>query len=612
MSRVSIRQSQVVSTYGPGALVDLPDYGVLVAGLEHWPGDKPLIHEPRLLASLRERLGLPALELRAPPVPERPDRDDGIAGMAAWEFPEWFVAQYERISKSHGRSRPLCHRTALRQGRLVIDDLKGKSRRWPVVPVRFVQGCPNGHISDIDWRKVVHGEGVSCGGLLWLDERGTTGDLTELYLRCEACEKELPLVRLQGGANQHTVLGLCQGERLWLGPAAREVCQGEDGKPHGNRLLIRHASNAYFPVIERAISIPDADADLRRAVDAVWDDFLQYAESVTDIRRERKKQRVAECLKGIDDERVWAECQRRVQTNEAAPPSLKDVELTTFLSVPEELGEDVPEGDFYSRRLHITLPPLIERVVLAHRLREVVTQVGFTRFEAPTEPLGEDLDLKVRVANLALDVKWLPAIENRGEGVFLSLDAEAVERWSRRSAVRQRAAKFRNGLQDKYKTDFSIDFVTSVCMPYILLHSLSHLLLTAVSLECGYSSASIRERIYVRSAVRGTRDPAYGLLLYTGTPDAEGTLGGLVEIGRRIDRHLNSAIELGTLCSNDPVCAHHLPDDPYDGRPLLGAACHGCLLIAEPSCERRNELLDRALVVPTVEESAVAFFGETL
>ena len=112
--------------------------------------------------------------------------------------------------------------------------------------------------------------------------------------------------------------------------------------------------------------------------------------------------------------------------------------------------------------------------------------------------------------------------------------------------------------------------------------------------------------------MRGTRDPAYGLLLYTGTPDAEGTLGGLVEIGRRIYRHLNSAIELGTLCSNDPVCAHHFPDDPYDGRPLLGAACHGCLLIAEPSCERRNELLDRALVVPTVEESAVAFFGETL
>ena len=250
--------------------------------------------------------------------------------------------------------------------------------------------------------------------------------------------------------------------------------------------------------------------------------------------------------------------------------------------------------------------------MLVHRLREVITQVGFTRFEAPTEPLGEELDLKVRVASLSMDVKWLPAVENRGEGVFLSLDAGAVDRWTQRGGVRQRAAKFRSGLVAKFKTDLTVDFVSRMCMPYILLHSLSHLLLTAVSLECGYSSASIRERIYVHTPDGGGQKSAYGLLLYTGTPDAEGTLGGLVEIGRRIDRHLASARELGMLCSNDPVCAHHLPDEPYGGRPLLGAACHGCLLVAEPSCERRNELLDRASVVPTVEDSGAAFFGDDL
>ena len=132
--------------------------------------------------------------------------------------------------------------------------------------------------------------------------------------------------------------------------------------------------------------------------------------------------------------------------------------------------------------------------------------------------------------------------------------------------------------------------------------SLSHLLLSAISLECGYAAASIRERIYVR-------DDAYGILLYTGTPDAEGTLGGIIEVGRRIKRHLASALELGRLCSNDPVCAQHSPGQPHEGRSTHGASCHGCLLIAEPSCEQRNELLDRSLVVPTVVCGDAAFFG---
>ena len=606
MSRARIRQSQVVSTYGPGALVDLPDEGVLVAGLEHWSGDKPLIHEPRLLESLRERLKLPLLELRAPPVPER--EEDTSTGMAAWEFPEWFVAQHERVSKEHGRSRPLVHRNALRQGRLPMEDSTGKMRSQQVVPVRFVQGCPNGHISDIEWRKVVHPPGVACDGMLWLDERGTTGDLTDIRVRCEACANSMSLSQLQGSTLVPSTLGTCEGHRLWLGKEAREQCESDTGKPHMNRLLTRHASNAYFPVVERAISIPDVDRELRQGVDAVWDDFLAYAESADDVRRERRKERVKEALKGFTDDKVWAECERRRQGTEDPPPRLKDVELDTFMAQPEELGEDVPDGDFHARRQATTLPPYIERVVLAHRLREVVAQVGFTRFEAPPEPLDQEIGLGVRVANLALDVKWLPAVENRGEGVFLSLEPAAVERWLTRPAVRTRASQFRPGMEAKMGLTggLSMDFVTNIAMPYLLLHSLSHLLLTAVSLECGYASASIRERIYVRAG----DDAAYGLLLYTGSPDAEGTLGGLVEVGRKIDQHLRAALKLGALCSNDPVCAHHLPDEPHEGRSLHGAACHGCLLIAEPSCERRNELLDRALVVPTVEDVELAFFED--
>ena len=123
-----------------------------------------------------------------------------------------------------------------------------------------------------------------------------------------------------------------------------------------------------------------------------------------------------------------------------------------------------------------------------------------------------------------------------------------------------------------------------------------------MSLECGYPASSIRERIY------SIGDVGYGALLYTGSPDAEGTLGGLIQTGRQIHNHIKHALAYGELCSNDPVCANHNPENPHERRFLHGAACHGCVLISETSCEQFNDYLDRSLVVPTLENAGVEFF----
>jgi hypothetical protein len=85
-----------------------------------------------------------------------------------------------------------------------------------------------------------------------------------------------------------------------------------------------------------------------------------------------------------------------------------------------------------------------------------------------------------------------------------------------------------------------------------------------------------------------------------------------VQVGRDIVTHLRRAADSSLLCSNDPICAQHDPAGPEEGRRREGAACHACLLIAEPSCERMNHDLDRSLVVPTVEGSAAAFLREWL
>jgi hypothetical protein len=139
--------------------------------------------------------------------------------------------------------------------------------------------------------------------------------------------------------------------------------------------------------------------------------------------------------------------------------------------------------------------------------------------------------------------------------------------------------------------------------PYVLLHTLAHLLIQSLAMRCGYGASSIRERIYVDP--EGGR---FGVLLYTGSPDAEGTLGGLVQQAPHLEAHLLYALRWAALCSNDPICALHEPGHSMEERWLHGAACHGCALVAETSCEMRNDYLDRALVVPVLEAAQAAFF----
>jgi hypothetical protein len=148
-------------------------------------------------------------------------------------------------------------------------------------------------------------------------------------------------------------------------------------------------------------------------------------------------------------------------------------------------------------------------------------------------------------------------------------------------------------------------------MPYILIHSLSHALMVEMALESGYPASSLKERVYaLRDAVAGATVHRLGLLIYTASTGAQGTLGGLVGSASRIVEIIEAALARITICSNDPVCADHNPTSANDDRHVHGAACHGCLLVAETSCEKRNEFLDRALLVQTMAGSGAELFTD--
>lgn len=594
-----VRQSQLVTTYGPGAMLDLPRYSVIVSGLNEWSRlRRDRIDEPRLVAKLRRALEIDNLDLYAPPRHEA-DRADP-APVGARIFPTWFIVAEARPSRRNPqwRRRRLVQWRHLDKWKFRDDD----GKRKPVVPVRFVSACRRGHIDDLNWRGYVHGSGPSCDRPLWIEERGASGDIADSWAVCD-CGAQRSLYEAWNFDNP--ALGRCQGKRPWIGQFAHEPC----GEPY--RLLVRTASNAWFPQIASVISLPESDSRLAEKV-ARQRDRLKTLEDVGMLGQFRRIPELRAEFDAVADDDVVAEYRRQKKGEEPEDVPVKAAEFRVLDNgrEGEATGRNAADSPFHAETLpraewdgdKTNLLAPLGKLVLVHRLREVVALLGFTRLEASSPDSDGELDMDVKSAALDETVSWLPAFENRGEGVFLSFDTRAVERWRARPAVRERENGLRAGY-DIWARERRVRGDRFPGAPRIMLHSLSHMLMTAIALECGYPASSLRERVYAGEA-------GYGILIYTGSSDSEGTLGGLVETGRRIGRHLRRALADSRLCSNDPVCAEHTPDSAYESRRLLGAACHGCLLIAETSCEQRNDFLDRALVVPTVSGSDASFFRD--
>jgi hypothetical protein len=602
----TLRRSQVVRTNGPGAMLDLVDHAVMVAGLDFWRYQNVaecVISLPRL----RDRLG-PRFEeagrplaaegcFRLPPLGDD-NKATPDAGIEVLELPRWFVCQ-----------NPDC-RALVR-----ADGLETRGKRYlhgctrprgsEAVPVRFVATCRRGHVEEFPWAWFAHRnvEKICPAPSLKLLE-GATGDFSEIVVQCACGARERLSAALVPAS-----LPACGGHRPWLGEAGRETCDEEH-----LRLLVRSASNAYFGQEVSALSIPERGKKLEAAVRQVWE-ILQVVSDAATLAAFRAIPRVKEVLGAAADADVLAVIEQIRRGGPVAREPLRTAEYRQLAAAERETAGELPgakDGDFFAREAVPDGGPIekIARLVLVPKLREVRVQIGFTRLEPAMPDLEGEFDLEVQSAPLSLTQSWLPASEVRGEGVFVQLEEQAVWEWERRPAVQARERALAAGYRDWLATLNETARKKAPPFPgarFYLLHSLSHLLLTAISLECGYAASAIRERIYCAPADAET--PMAAILLSTGSPGTEGTLGGLVEQGRNLRRHLRRALRLGELCSNDPVCAGHSPQNDPSERFLEGAACHGCLFVAESSCERFNRYLDRSLVVPTLgHPAALAFF----
>ena len=595
-----IRRSAAAATFGPGAVADFrageATISAVVAGLEEWDSNfgpagmlnQQAVHEERLQKKLRKR------GFRLPPVRD-PNKDTDLnKALAAVRFPQWLQCPVcDRIGRQDfwheepGKAGRSCAQCTAKQ--------PGKKTVW-VIPVRFVMACEAGHLDEFPWHFWV-GHREDCKNRQFLNLTSVEAGLAGLMLSCEKCGASRSMDRIFSKETWKTGQD-CRGRRPWLaGPD--ETCKC---KP---RALQRGASNIYFPMVESALSIPPWSDRLQEALGVYWEELVnvedpgQRAQFITLLRTA-----LAPVLSemNLTPEELAQEVQKRIVAGEAI--NVDNLRLDEYRQFTGGTYVESLDKDFEIRpqKMPASLKPWFSRLVKATRLREVRATTGFTRILPPG-------DGKFGVAPLsASPLEWLPAIEVRGEGIFLEFDAAALSVWEKSPGPSDRAARIneRWAAQWTEQNGSGSKPPREITPRLLLLHTFAHALMRQLTLECGYSSTALRERLYADNTPSA---PMAGVLIYTATTDDDGTLGGLQRQGdpTLIERTVHAAILAQAWCSSDPLCIEDMMS-PDDGLSL--AACHSCVLAPETSCEEFNRFLDRAALVGTPHMPSLGFFHE--
>jgi len=644
-----IRQSQVVSTWGPGAVADLRNasgapVSVIMAGLDEW-GKKGLDH-PQAIQEPRLEQDLEVNGFRMPPVGEI---KDGLDKRTRWDvlpavrFPTWLQCQAVSCGRLRrvGTPHPDQFRQALdKKGNEILafyckhctnKKSDGSTQYAWAVPARLIVACPHGHLDEFPWKYWANSkeDSPSCTCEkpdLRIEQR--FAGLAGRFVRCAACQPPTGGRSLEGvfGEGALKRIGVtCRGREPWL-RGSGDDCPENDS----SRVLQRGASNVYWSCIESALSIPPFSGIPADPL-AIFDSYastirelIQDAQSgdpdANDDLKLQVKMAVRKKQINADDANHAVETYRAATgvsgSGKRDREGRKWEEYLSFQAVKKSPVHD-PEFHVVPGLQGDSVPALfrdhIDAILLAYKLREVRAQTSFTRihppsgdFSAPNNPRG----LLRRFPGTDYKDRWLPAAEIRGEGVFIGFHLDAIEEWEQSSAVQERFADHASQLENMAE---GFEPPPNHAARMLMLHSFSHALMRELSLECGYSSAALAERIYAGPVPDHPERKMAGVLIFTGSPDAGGTLGGLVRRGRQqfIIGTLKRVLHEARWCSTDPLC---ITGASSISVPNNMAACHGCLLVPETSCEYPffNGFLDRGMLVGTPDCPELGFFNEVI
>jgi hypothetical protein len=602
-----LRPSQLIYTFGVGALIDLPHLSGLVMGLDDWDTRYSTeIHEERLLKALQQTQGKQLKRLLLPPIAFDENERDPTApaiGVPVAPFPRWLRC-------------PVCDTLATIESgvfSLVQDRYRPDKTRYvhasctkgnsPAgLPVRFLSACREGHLSDFPWIEYVHDGKVPCKpSILTLREYGAAGDASDIIVECQSCGS---YKRMAEAFDRDKFRRKCVAHHPHLRQADSCGCKEE------SRTILLGASNSWFPTVMSAITLPpDASNKVAELVEQNWRD-LKDIPSLEVAKFMTAPSRMPEFADCTGDE-IWAAIEAKRSGYGGADEGEPDLKIDEWAALTA-LSLAKTSRDFTAKRISAPegYEAFLTDTVLLERMREVRALLAFTRIESKGDFASATKDEDERSTALGRNPpEWLPVSEVRGEGIFLRFDEAALQQWEAKSEIQQLNQEFMGAHASWRKLRKQSPLNAGYPgIRYVLIHSFAHALMRQITLECGYTAASVRERIYCRGK-NDENGPMAGILIYTAASDSEGTLGGLVQLGnaQSLGRLIDQSLEEMRICGSDPLCAEHSPIG--DGRGVHGACCHACLFAPETSCEKGNRFLDRSTLVGTFANKGCEFFA---
>ena len=596
----SVRAAQAVLQYGVGAMVDFPDQTLITAAPEAWT-ETQRIYDDRFAKALGvDYFALPKI-------------------ISYSRFPEWYFCpkcrKFQPISKWISEYQKCSNPKVLEGDPYMAKHMQCINCRQDLVVTRIVTACEHGHINDFPWVKWVHKQSKRpiCGNpsLYFKTAASGTEGLEGLSISC-SCGA---YTTLKGAFEKDCFKKLDENSN-------DEIFRCEGGHPHKHikqkcicypRTVQRGSSSVYFPVVYSSLVIPPYADKLNARIEKS-NAFLECETTLSNASELRDiiltnyfKQWVNKIANELGApqtsvefvlKRKWFDegnfemdvtsVQYRVEEYEA---------LSGEISTPTGLSGDFSREGIGKELFQQKLPH-IKAISLIDKVRVVNALIGFSRLNPIS---GKDDDGFVHIKEQ--ETRWYPAYEVRGEGIFIEFEQADIDEWvTKNPEVTERVRKINNN----YAGSFAGNNCPRTITPkFLLLHTISHLLIKQLSFECGYSIANLSERLYCADKSDGKQ--MAGIFIYTANGDSEGTLGGLVRQGKSdaFPKIFKKAIRSAKTCSNDPVCVF----SKGQGRESLNlAACHSCALLPETCCEERNGFLDRGVVIGTYENPKIGFY----
>lgn len=643
-----IRRAQLIAPFGPGAMHAMKNgISVVTAGLDHWFKDKDgeeaditqiqkckeTVIEPRLAEMLDVD------HFRSAPAAKNEDGKPNLV-LPLLRFPSWYICP----TCKHMEKESLSREGWIQCGNPKCKGIIG-TKRERLTQVRFAAVCRHGHLQDFPWSSWVHRAiEPSCQSTTFKYSAKGSSSLEEITIQCmaENCsapprslarimnssfnedgsEKSYLSSNLEKGENDF----LCQGNKIWLGEESRENCS-----QHLRAVLI-NSTNAHYAHVESAIYLPlkfskpneEEIYDLIKepklkskirmfvALNDGEEDPGAIAMTLKNGKNGLDKYDLGDITKAVssflgisslnDSHQVHGD-----RSRQKIMQDIRDEEYKLFASSDEQIFDEltIRKAKIDTKLEEFT--GIIDMISLVEKLRETRVFAGFSRLLAnrPNDGPNPQRLLWDKWPHHKKD-RWLPAASVQGEGIFLRLNENKLKEWESKEDVMERAEIIQKNYDEvvaKYGWENRC-----VSPRLLMMHSLAHLLINQLVFECGYGAASLRERLYVSNEAN---KPMSGIMIYTASGDSEGSMGGLVRMGKpdNMTKVLRNAISSARWCSADPVCGETTGQGPDS---LNLAACHNCLLLPETSCELFNRMLDRNLVVGSPDGDAYGFFSEII